>query len=164
MRLVRHHDNRDHAAAAALLQDVGQLIRASCEPDVFGPLLRRAVEEHRPLHEVEHEAQGFTHADVGAYLLTLWGLPPEVVDAVSHHHHAMSPGSRVDLSVTEAVRTAHLLVQTQRPSAADPSDPQPVQAADTEVVEALAASTLDRWTQQAAFDEEDAVGFAGAAL
>jgi HD-like signal output (HDOD) protein len=164
LRLVRHHEYRDHAAAAALLQDVGQLIHASCEPAVFGPLLRTAVEEHRPLHEVEHEVNGFTHADIGAYLLTLWGLPGQVVDAVSRHHHPLTPGSRVDLGVTDAVRIAHVLVQAQRPSAIDPADPIPVQAADAELVESLSATTLDRWSQQAAIDEEDAVGFAGAAL
>jgi len=30
---------------------------------------------------------GVSHAEVGAYLLGIWGLPSPVVEAVAHHHH-----------------------------------------------------------------------------
>ena len=30
---------------------------------------------------------GVSHAEIGAYLLGLWGLPPAIVEAVAHHHH-----------------------------------------------------------------------------
>ena len=33
---------------------------------------------------------GVTHAEVGAHLLSIWGLPSAVVDAVGFHH---DPGS-----------------------------------------------------------------------
>ena len=29
---------------------------------------------------------GASHAEVGAYLLGLWGLPFDVIEAVAHHH------------------------------------------------------------------------------
>lgn len=163
LRMVRHHERRDHAAAAALLQDVGQLILASCEPALFNSLLERSVTEHRSLHDVERDALGFTHADVGAYLLTLWGLPVPVIDAVSTHHHPLSPGTRVDLSVDDAVRTAHLIVHTRRTNARDVTERLPTQNADMELVAALAPSTLDGWTLQAMNDEEQFEGLAGAA-
>jgi HD-like signal output (HDOD) protein len=163
LRMVRHHELRDHAAAAALLQDVGQLILASCEPALFSSLLDRSVTEHRSLHDVERDALGFTHADVGAYLLTLWGLPGPVIDAVSTHHHPLLPGSRVDLSVDDAVRAAHLIVHMRRTNARDVTERLPAQNADMELVEALAPSTLDGWTLQAMNDEEQFEGLAGAA-
>jgi len=163
LRMVRHHEWRDHAAAAALLQDVGQLVLASCEPALFSSLLEQSVTEHRSLHDVERDALGFTHADVGAYLLTLWGLPGPVIDAVSTHHHPLSPGSRVDVSVDDAVRIAHLIVHTRRTNARDVTERLPTQNADMELVEALALSTLDGWTLQAMHDEEQFEGLAGAA-
>jgi HD-like signal output (HDOD) protein len=164
MRQVRQPQARDHAAAAALLQDVGQLVHANCDPDTFDALLRTSVEEHRPLHEVEHEAHGFTHADIGAYLLTLWGLPAEVVDAVSRHHHPLPPHAAVDPGITGTVRAAHVLVQAARPSAADPTDAVSPQRAEAELVAGLEASVLDRWSAQATSDEEETMGIAGAAL
>jgi HD-like signal output (HDOD) protein len=36
--------------------------------------------------EVEQEFFGATHADVGAYLLALWGLPNPIIEAVALHH------------------------------------------------------------------------------
>ena len=143
---------------------MGQLVRANGDPDPFDALLRAAVEEPRPLHEVEHEAHGFTHADIGAYLLTLWGLPAEVVDAVSRHHHPLPPHAAVDPGVTESVRAAHVLVQAARPSAIDPTDAVPPQPAAAELVASLAASVFDRWSAQATSDEEETMGIAGAAL
>ena len=162
MRMVRHHERRDHAAAASLLQDVGQLIYASCDPTLFAALLERTRSEHRPLHDVEREELGYTHADVGAYLLTLWGLPAPVVGAVASHHDPLSPGTRVDLDVHEAARIAHLLVHTRRPSARDLTERLNTNDADRELLTALAEPTFDLWMHQAARDEEELEGLAGA--
>ena len=35
----------------------------------------------------EQEVFGTTHAEVGAYLLGLWGLDESVVEAIAYHHH-----------------------------------------------------------------------------
>ncbi|MDP3428592.1 MAG: HDOD domain-containing protein, partial [Humidesulfovibrio sp.] len=43
-------------------------------------------ESNRLVVEVEAEVLGLTHAQVGAYLLGLWGLPSTVVNAVVRHH------------------------------------------------------------------------------
>jgi HD-like signal output (HDOD) protein len=42
------------------------------------------------LVDAERAALGATHAEVGAYLLGLWGFPDPVLEAVAWHH---SPGS-----------------------------------------------------------------------
>ena len=39
-----------------------------------------------PLWVAEKEIFGSNHAEVGAYLLNLWGLPESVVEAVAFHH------------------------------------------------------------------------------
>ena len=36
--------------------------------------------------DAEIQVFGATHAEVGAYLLGLWGLPNDVVRAVAYHH------------------------------------------------------------------------------
>ena len=48
------------------------------------------MKERIPLHEAEVRVIGASHAQVGAYLLGLWGLPQSVVDAVAHHHSPQS--------------------------------------------------------------------------
>jgi HD-like signal output (HDOD) protein len=74
------------SVVAGMLHDVGKLIMAWKLPDRFAKLLAEAEQEHCPLHEVEEREYGFSHAEVGAYLLGLWGLPYAVVEAVALHH------------------------------------------------------------------------------
>jgi len=76
----------DVALAGGMLHDVGKLILAWKLPERFKKLLAEAAGERRPLHEVERVEYGFSHAEIGAYLLGLWGLPFTVVEAVALHH------------------------------------------------------------------------------
>jgi HD-like signal output (HDOD) protein len=40
----------------------------------------------RPLQDIEEQEFGVTHAEVGGYLLGIWGLPYALVEAVANHH------------------------------------------------------------------------------
>jgi HD-like signal output (HDOD) protein/CheY-like chemotaxis protein len=109
--LVDDRAEADHAFAAGLLQDVGQLVLAANLPDAFAANLDLARERGEPLHQVEQD-QGYTHAHVGAYLLGLWGLPPAVVDAVARHHDPpdQGPGGG-PVGAVEATQLAISLVE-----------------------------------------------------
>jgi HD-like signal output (HDOD) protein len=78
---------RGIAVVAGMLHDVGKLVLATRAPEHFRRALKGAETEGRPLHAVETELMGGSHAEVGAYLLGIWGLPSPVVEAVAHHHH-----------------------------------------------------------------------------
>lgn len=74
------------ATMAALLHDVGMLVLAQNLPEQHQEAVVRARDDSLPLCDAEHEVFGATHADVGAYLLGLWGLPDPIVEAVAFHH------------------------------------------------------------------------------
>ena len=78
---------RGVAIVAGLLHDVGKLVLATRARAHFSRALKGAATEERPLYAVETELMGVSHAEVGAYLLGIWGLPSPVVEAVAHHHH-----------------------------------------------------------------------------
>jgi HD-like signal output (HDOD) protein len=76
---------RDEAFSATLLHDVGHVVLAlgrGAEFQVFSERARHG----EPELALELELFGVTHADVGARLLAIWGLPGAIVDVVQFHH------------------------------------------------------------------------------
>lgn len=105
----------DEAFSAGLMHEVGQLILAAHEPALLESVYKLAKHLSQPLHVVEQQEYGLTHAEVGAYLLALWGLPWSIVEAVAAHHSAplLSSGK---LEVMDAVYLANALVdETEEP-------------------------------------------------
>jgi HD-like signal output (HDOD) protein len=76
------------ACVTTVLHDVGLLALAVCLPEDLKDVVETARRTEMPLHVVEEDRFGATHADIGAYLLTLWGFRDEVVEAVAYHHTA----------------------------------------------------------------------------
>jgi putative nucleotidyltransferase with HDIG domain len=74
------------AFTAGLLHDIGYLVLAAQNPGELAEILAAARAQSRPTHEIELERAGVTHADIGAHLLALWGLPHNVTEAVAGHH------------------------------------------------------------------------------
>jgi HD-like signal output (HDOD) protein/CheY-like chemotaxis protein len=93
-RLLGHESGGDNVLIAGMLQDVGQLIFAARAPQRFSIALSTSTRGKSPLYEAEIELFGSTHAEVGGYLLGLWGLPTKIVQSVAHHLEPV-PGARV---------------------------------------------------------------------
>lgn len=111
------------AATGALLHDAGALALATQLPDVYRASLEEASARALPLHVVERERLGVTHADVGAHLLGLWGLPHEVLDVVARHHDPLPTSGPLD--VGGAVRVALALTDATS-VCAEPAGPSAV--------------------------------------
>lgn len=78
--------DRDAAIVAALLHDIGQLVLASRMPLPFSSALSLSRERNCAPFEAEESLLGVSHAELGAYLLGLWGINSLTVEAVAHHH------------------------------------------------------------------------------
>ncbi|MEM7167289.1 MAG: response regulator [Planctomycetota bacterium] len=85
-KLVHDVPFMEDAITAAILLDIGQLVLATQLKDQFTVVLEAARVSETPLHTLETEMLGVSHAEVGAYLLGLWGLSYPVVEAVAHCH------------------------------------------------------------------------------
>ena len=75
----------DDAFTAGLLHDIGQIILATKKTEEFGEALRMAQENGELLIDAEKELFGATHAEVGGYLMELWGLPDTITEAITFH-------------------------------------------------------------------------------
>lgn len=104
--VVGDPEHREAAFVAGLLADLGMVALVTWFPDRYVPLL--SATDPVPMHVRERDAFGITHADVGAYLLGLWGLPRNVVEAVSCHHEPTAIGEPAR-DPTLAAYVAHAL-------------------------------------------------------
>ena len=94
------------AFTAALLHDIGKLALAVNFEEQYRKALDQAREKNLPAWELEKEIFGATHAEAGAYLLSLWGLPANIIEAVAHHHRPARDVS-TKFNVSTAVHLAN---------------------------------------------------------
>ncbi len=139
--------SRDEAFVAGLLHDVGELLLLADVPDRAAAAREEAVREGIPLHEAEHRLWGVCHAEVGGYLLALWGLPYPVVEAVANHH---SP-SRVASPGRDVLSAVHLADALAAEAAAKRgADAIPPPAVDPRYADALGLEGgLEGWRGRA---------------
>jgi HD-like signal output (HDOD) protein len=79
--------------AAGLLHDIGKIVLFAEKPKEYGEVLKKAEGDSRCIEIHEVEALGYSHAQLGGYLLSVWGLPTSLVQAVAFYHQ---PSDAID--------------------------------------------------------------------
>lgn len=79
--------DREAAYSAGLLHSIGVLVLASQLPEEWHRVVDEARVQQRTLLEVEKLVLGVDHGQVAAALLSLWGLPHDVIEGVAQHLH-----------------------------------------------------------------------------
>ena len=102
-------DRSEETFSAAIVHDVGRIVLRMSMPEQMTALEKSPLRGRRPMHTLEREALGVTHAEVGAYLLGVWGLPMDLVEVVAYHHEP-SRASPELARVVGAVHAADALV------------------------------------------------------
>jgi putative nucleotidyltransferase with HDIG domain len=90
----------DTAFMAALLHDIGKLLIAAHMPTRFAEILALVRQQGRNMNDAEMDIIGTSHAAVGAYLLGLWGLPDQIINAAAFHHE---PGSKPESGLNTTI-------------------------------------------------------------
>jgi len=76
----------DEAFMAGLFHDLGKIIMNFREKEKFRAVMERCYNEMLPFEEVEQNVFPYTHAELGAFVLEKWNLPPPLITAVMLHH------------------------------------------------------------------------------
>lgn len=129
------------AHVAGILHDIGLLALMTMLPADRQALDVLQDEEAHALNAEVESGMGCTHADVGGYLLGLWGLPHDVVEAVVWHH---TPGrdSHLQFSTVTAVHAADALARRYH-------DPDATCLLDLAYLERLGLTgRVDRWFEE----------------
>jgi len=98
--------------AAGLLHDLGKVILLGERPAAYNEMQTRVTAGCEiGIEDLEVELLGCSHAQLGAYLLSIWGLPVSLVHAVAFHHR---PSDVIEsgFSALTAVHCADVLAHT----------------------------------------------------
>lgn len=125
---------------AGLLQDIGVLAMDAMFGEPYAALYRKSL-DHKDLLAQETVRFGFSHAQAGAHLLKIWGLPDRLCESawLSHetlmlsHENLTRDGGQLPLYVAAAEQIADAWLQEQ-------STPDALEAAHDGVYKLLAIS------------------------
>lgn len=100
----------DDCFLSGVVHDIGILILEENFSADYARVRQLMDERDLPLIEAEMEVFGTTHGAIGAYILGLWRLPPQVVEAVAFHE---LPGrsDNEEFSPLAALHSAEILIQ-----------------------------------------------------
>ncbi len=102
----------DDALIAGLMHDVGKLVLAANLPDEYGQVKKLMEKDGISCYQAETKIFQAGHAEIGAYLLGLWGFPSSVIDAIAYHHRpGRYPGNTFE--ALTAVYAANLITHNR---------------------------------------------------
>jgi HD-like signal output (HDOD) protein len=76
----------NHSLMAGMFHDLGKLILVTNFQEPYQKLLTEARQTGQNLWDLENNLFGTSHAEIGAYLMGLWGLEYPVIEAIAYHH------------------------------------------------------------------------------
>jgi HD-like signal output (HDOD) protein/CheY-like chemotaxis protein len=76
----------NNALMAGMFHDLGKLILVTNFQEPYRKILAEARETGQDLWDLENEMFGTSHAEIGAYLMGLWGLEYPIIEAIAFHH------------------------------------------------------------------------------
>jgi CheY-like chemotaxis protein len=89
---------------AAIFQEIGKLVMYACFGEEYINLLIESQDREIRMAELETSKYGYTHAEVGAYLLLQWSFSPHVIESVCSHEDAVLSSPESLSSVVNFVR------------------------------------------------------------
>lgn len=113
------YDGLDEAYLAGLMHDIGKAVLFLRVPAVMREVMSEVEGGNSEFVDLERQALGFTHAEVGQIMADSWFFSLDIEDAIAHHHSPDRAHSARDLShiVNMADKVCHKLEigPTRRP-------------------------------------------------
>ncbi len=103
----------DNTFMAALLHDLGKLILLGNIPQEYDRVLLEQNGSTLAISELERKHLGAGHGEIGAYMIGLWGLPDNILEAVAFHATPSEAPSE-DLQPLTVVHAADVFSRTLR--------------------------------------------------
>jgi putative nucleotidyltransferase with HDIG domain len=134
----------NYSLMAGLLHDLGKLILATNFNETYEQVMAASRNSEHHLWELEQEAFGTSHAEIGAYLMGLWNIENPIIEAIAFHH-CPSKSVSAQMGLLTAVHIANGL---DHEDASPEEDPETEQQFDNEYLDRLGISDrVPEWRQ-----------------
>ncbi len=104
------HELQDDAFTLGLLHDIGMLTLAIQTPEIYQKVYQTALQNKLTIPNAEYQVLGTSHAEVGAYLIGLWGVSSDLITSISAHHLLKTTSDDLD-DFLIALHTADIFAQ-----------------------------------------------------
>jgi HD-like signal output (HDOD) protein len=101
----------EESFTAGLLHEIGKLVLLAQMPDEYNRVLQKLTDNVASVVAAEQQEFGCTHADLGAYLMSIWGLPHPLIHAVAYHDRPSTSVEKAFSSLT-AVHAADAIISS----------------------------------------------------
>ncbi len=133
----------EEAMIAGMLHDIGKLILLKI-PQKFKEVMDLVEKTGCTDAEAEFSVMEASHAELGAYLLGLWGLPGDIVESVAFHHKPSKLIERMFIMSPEKTKDDLDNVETAKVNL----KPQPIEKYSTEFTALTAVHVANALTMQ----------------
>ncbi len=121
----------DEAMLGGMVHDIGKLVLLKL-PEKYKEVIRLIETTGCSSVDAEYTVMNTSHSELGAYLLGLWGLPDNVVEAVAFHH---KPSKLIESMLPETSKDIN-------------SNPQPIEKHSTKFTALTAVHVANALTMQ----------------
>ncbi len=99
---------------SGMMCDLGMLILSTNMSDTYSRILGDHLQSGHSLDKLESMAIGASHAEIGAYLMGLWGFSDGITEAVAYHHKPSASLPPLGMSTLAFVHAADCLLDADR--------------------------------------------------
>ncbi|MEZ6044425.1 MAG: HDOD domain-containing protein [Planctomycetaceae bacterium] len=131
----------NEAFSAGLLHDIGKTVLLVQLPDTFKEIQAYSAKHQCAFHEAEQALNHISHAEVGGYLLGVWGLPQTLIDSILFHHLPLG-NDNIRFSIPGIVAFANLIAGYRVPYSSGEISELEWQ----EAIKDISDDVLNRWT------------------
>ena len=108
----QQEDRPDQAYLGGLLHNMGLLIFLSRGGDQLQNMMQQVKDTDKPMEELEMTYFGFTRSEAAAYLLSLWKIPPRIIESIL----LQNTPNETDYAGVNALTAVHVAACLLKPS------------------------------------------------
>lgn len=136
----------EEAFIGGLMHNMGKTVLNQKFPEQYSSIMASSYNDERPIHEIEFEELGFTHADLGACIIRQWNLSDSLAVAVNFYLNPQDAPNEYKM-LTAIISMSDLFCRDLGLGVAKPTPLEEQDLTNVRSILKLSEQKLDRWRE-----------------